>query len=397
MLDAVLGERQSAFEQKAQRVLRAVEKVRAQILAKTKSQRNTNMHSGSYIDRLPLELIISIFGHTNLSDVVRLRTVCRAFKDLIDMHEHVIVTTMLNLRLGSNIQILSKIFPPPKPRRFSEEKFNQPTLQYLQSLKQRHEICNQLAYFLALITVAPKFDKQLADLGRKERERRKNIAIEDIRRFLTRQLFYVDRFLTTSRLHLSADLASHAVENSAHLTPAPIHLSRLYNEVQTAIIGDWPDAVLLSTHHAFHFLVNSIRVAFDPQPPHDKGNDLVSLMLRCPSPLQRCNEFFAADLPTASRRQHAQFMMDMEQEKEKIAFISNIIFGDDRKGNGRRRGSLLSGCSAVWDPKLRETWFDAAKKELSRRGLTKHTAEKVFTFPGVAGEVMIGCPDCELW
>jgi hypothetical protein len=39
MLDAVLGERQSAFEQKAQRVLRAVEKVRAQILAKTKSQR----------------------------------------------------------------------------------------------------------------------------------------------------------------------------------------------------------------------------------------------------------------------------------------------------------------------------------------------------------------------
>ncbi|KAF8251866.1 hypothetical protein K440DRAFT_612203, partial [Wilcoxina mikolae CBS 423.85] len=319
--------------------------------------------SGSYLDRLPLELIISIFSHCEWRDVVSCRSVCRGFKDLVDTHEHGIVETMLKRLEGTNISLLSRLFPPPKSRLPSHGGARRPTLQYINTLEKRHITCSELAFFLAKDAVTPLFKNGSANLSRRDIDKHKEHAVRVIQRRLVRQMYHVEHFLVNTRLQLSAALTSLAAENNSDTPPTNALLAQIYREVQAAIIAMWPDTALISTHHAFHFLVNTIRLALSPDPPHNTNDDTVCIILRCPSPLQRCLEFFHADTPSAPSRLRRQFMIDMQDEKEKADLLAHVVFGGlDRKA-GKRRGTGSAGESS-WNPRVSEVWFEVARCEL---------------------------------
>jgi len=299
---------------------------------------------------------------------------------------------MLKRHEGTNISLLSRLFPPPKSRLPSHGGARRPTLQYIQTLEKRHITCRELAFVLANIAVTPLFKNWNANLSRRDIDHRKEHAIDKIRHSLVRQMYHVDHFLVNTRLRLSAALTSLAAENNSDTPPTNALLAQIYREVQAGIIATWPDTALISTHHAFHFLVNTIRLAISPDPPHNTNDDTVCIMLRCPCPLQRCLEFFAADTPSAPSRLRRQFMIDMQEEKEKAGVLEHIVFGGPDKKTGKRRGTG-SVKEPSWNPRVSEVWFEVAKCELRKRGLEQHLADGIFRFS--PGEVMVGCPECQ--
>lgn len=329
--------------------------------------------------------------------MVRLRMVCSAFKHLVDTNEHVIVGMMIRLG-GADVVLLTQLFLPPKAR--DPLLGRQPNLMYLYSLERRYRTCSELAYCLAARAVTPLFSRLrestvLSKKDKRDVEMRKEQAIEHIQRRLLRQLYYVEHFLINTRLYLSSNLATVARENThANGPPTAAMLTQIYREVQESIVMTWSDEAIINTHHAFHFLVNTVRLALSPEPPYNTNDEMVSVMLRCTSPLQRCNEFFIADSPGSPSRLRKKFMLDMQDEKEKAELLASVVFGGERKV-GKRRASGMTK-DPPWAPRMGEVWFEVARNELKKRGLGQHAADGLFRFPDVQGEVMIGCPGCQV-
>ena len=328
--------------------------------------------------------------------MVRLRMVCSAFKNLVDAHEHVIVGTMIRVG-GVDMALLTQLFLPPKAR--DPQLGRKPNLMYLHSLERRHKACSELAYNLAGRAVTPLFNRLKDSVphrkDKRDVEARKEQAIEHIQQRLLRQLYFVEHFLVNTRLYLSSDLVSVARENThADGPPTAAMLTQIYREVQEAIITTWSDGAIIRTHHAFHFLVNTVRLALSPEPPYNTNDEMVSVMLRCTSPLQRCNEFFAADSPGSPSRLRKKFMTDLQDEKEKTELLTSVVFGGDRKVGKRRASGMVK--DLPWTPRMGEVWFEVARNELRKRGLEQHAADGLFRFPEVQGEVMVGCPGCQV-
>ncbi|KAH8153263.1 uncharacterized protein LAJ45_02850 [Morchella importuna] len=403
--------RGDGFEGKARGVLRAVERARLQFLQKTKppsANSNGPMSPGgtpsaslthTYFDLLPTELLIAIISRTTWRDVITLRRVSRAFRDLVDTHEHIIVTQWL--LPGSYLTLLSQLFYPPRSR--TGDGTRRATVQYFYGLERRHVTCSQLAYYLCDKALTPMFcggrgggsgEFSLDRRARREAEGKKELAIRAVQRRLTKQLYYVLHFLTYSRLRLEASQAVTAAENSDdyHTPPSPLDLTNTYTTIQSSIIGTFDNSTLISTHHAMHFLVNLLRLSLSPEPPHNQNDEQVALILRCTMPLQRCVEFFAADVPSASGRLRKQFMSDMQDERVEMEakLVGRALGGS----GGGRRGSAYG--RRVWAPRVGEVWFDAAKKALGERGLREHGPDGVYFFPDCSQELLVGCPDCQL-
>ena len=440
------------------------------------------MVSESYLDQLPLEVVVVVLGHCEWRSVLRLRAVCRGFRALVDAHEHVIVQAILDRLHGTGMRLLAHLFPPPRvpctssypasrtaypgsptvatahpsghssghpslpghpfapapPGRLvlpllEGAGSRRPSLRYLHLLEQRHAVSNELAYYLANHHTAPLLRNRPANMSRREADQRRARATRLVQRGLLQPLYHVDHFLLNARLRLSAALAALAAD-SHMLGGAPTHalLSDVYRDVQAQIVARWPDSALLATHHALHFLVNTLRIAISPDPPHTINDDVVCVMLRCPTPLQRCIDFFAADSPEGSPRLRRQFMLDMQTEKQACARLAPVVFGGGGSGGGgggagvsglgggggggggvgagsgssssnsggggggggaggRRRGS---GCTEdnAWAPRMGEVWFEVARAELRRRGLEQHPSNGVYRFEQC--EIIVGCPGC---
>lgn len=149
---------------------------------------NTGPLTGSSFDYLPSELIIDIISRTDWRDVTQLRRVSRAFKDLVDTHEHVIVTRWL--LPGSYLTLLSQLFYPPRSR--SNDGSRRATVQYFYGLERRHVTCSQLAYYLCDKALTPMFRPEftLDRRAKKEMEIKKDQAIRAVQRRLTKQLYF---------------------------------------------------------------------------------------------------------------------------------------------------------------------------------------------------------------
>lgn len=119
---------------------------------------------------------------------MQLRRVSRAFKELIDAHEHVIVSNWLNP--GSYLTLLSQLFYPPRSR--MQDGGRRPTVQYFYGLERRHVTCSQLAYYLCDKALTPMFKSEftLDRRTKKETEVKKEQAIRAVQRRLTKQLYY---------------------------------------------------------------------------------------------------------------------------------------------------------------------------------------------------------------
>jgi len=182
-----------------------------------------------------------------------------------------------------------------------------------------------------------------------------------------------------------------AAENSDEpLTPSD--LNSAYLSIQSNIITTFDNQTLISTHHALHFLVNSIRLSMSPEPPHKQNDELVAIILRCQMPLNRCVEFFAADCPGAPRGLRKQFMQDMEGER----MDAEIKFGGGAVLRRSSSGHSREASRRKWSPKVTEVWFEAAKVALAERGLQEHKPDGVYFFPECSQELLIGCPGCKL-
>ena len=452
--------------------------VHAKISRLTTRSSHVTVASESYLDQLPLELVVVVLGHCEWRSVLRLRAVCRGFRALVDAHEHVIVQAILDRLHGTGMGLLAQLFPPPRVPRTSSfpaastaaypappaahpsspsghpsghpslpghpsapappgplvlplllagAGLRRPSLQYLHSLERRHAVSNELAYCLADHHTAPLLRNRPASMSRREADERRARATRLVQRGLLQPLYHVDHFLLNARLRLSAALATLAAD-SHMLAGTPTHalLGDVYRDVQAQIVARWPDSALLATHHALHFLVNTLRLAISPDPPHTINDDVVCVMLRCPTPLQRCIDFFAADSPTGSSRLRRQFMLDMQAEKQACAMLAPVVFGGSGGGGGgggggagasslggggggggggsnssgggggggaggRRRGSGWTEDDA-WAPRMSEVWFEVARAELRRRGLEQHPSNGVYHFEQC--EIIVGCPGC---
>ncbi|CUS06970.1 unnamed protein product [Tuber aestivum] len=370
-----------AFEQKAQKLRRAVERARAQFSQKTRPQsvnRTSVALTGSYFDYLPVELIIDICCQTDWRDVTRLRLVSRAFKEFVDANESTIAVRWMVP--GSYLALLSQLFYPPKSR--VGDGVRRPTIQYFCGLEKRHITCSQLAYYLCDKAVAPMYGTRFT-INWKDREEAKLKKDQAIRTVL--------HFLTYSRLRLEANKAAMAAENSDELLTLN-DLNSAYLGIQSNILTTFDNQTLISTHHALHFLVNSIRLSMSPEPPHKQNDELVAIILRCPIPLNRCVEFFAADCPGAPRGLRKQFMQDMEGERAD----AEIRFGGGTAPRRSSSGHSREASRRKWSPRVSEVWFEAARIALAERGLQEHKPDGVYFFPECSQELLIGCPGCKL-
>lgn len=147
----------------------------------------------TYFDLLPTELLIAIISRTTWRDVITLRRVSRAFRDLVDTHEHIIVTQWL--LPGSYLTLLSQLFYPPRSR--TGDGTRRATVQYFYGLERRHVTCSQLAYYLCDKALTPMFcggrgggsgEFTLDRKARREAEGKKELAIRAVQRRLTKQL-----------------------------------------------------------------------------------------------------------------------------------------------------------------------------------------------------------------
>ena len=204
------------------------------------------------------------------------------------------------------------------------------------------------------------------------------VAVDIVQRRLMRQLYGVLHFLAFTQLRFQATIAMLAAESGDYMDrPNLDALRATFRDVQRVLIQDLGDKELVSRHHAFTFLVNSIRIALSPEPPHNVNDELVGVLLRCKAPLAACVRFFDADRPNASRKLSKLFMQEMQTEREEL----------------RARLDLKKGVE--WRPRIGEVWFEIAREELKKRGLQRHRCDGMFVLPGTQKKFVIGCPDCE--
>lgn len=131
--------------------------------ANHRSESETVHHTSSSWDLLPVELQVKIFAQCSVWDLLPLRLVCRAFYEVLTVHEHSIARQYLQRRrhgtLPSTISnertytrnpeddvvLLSDLFPPGK----SAKGGHLYTFRYLHSLRRRQQLCGRLCYYLA--------------------------------------------------------------------------------------------------------------------------------------------------------------------------------------------------------------------------------------------------------
>ncbi|KAF3921116.1 hypothetical protein AA313_de0210418 [Arthrobotrys entomopaga] len=209
---------------------------------------------------------------------------------------------------------------------------------------------------------------------------------------LTDRMIYVLYFLTEydrRRRQTLETLATHRSLVSslpANNGPHPnLTRAELFRAFQISILGNFSDGILIQTHHTMHLLVKQIRLSVCPNPPHQKNDPWISMLLH-KSGLRRITEFFAADMPYAShsiRKAFARAMQKDFDELEKITVsLSPGGIDDDRDV----------------PPPIREIWFDAAQEVMKKRELEPHRMEGLAI--GMFGGIVVNdlmCTGCVGW
>ncbi|KAF8472038.1 hypothetical protein BDZ91DRAFT_717070 [Kalaharituber pfeilii] len=339
---------------------------------------NRRSYTATFFDLLAPELQVSIFSHCSYHDLLNLRRTSRAFKELIDVNEFNIVKAMVPVCEYSE---LGKLFPPPRIKLGSSQEKPLYSLNYIRTLYCIHQLCEQLAYHLAQREIMPAMES----FRRKEKKGYGGMLIRTVQAALIPQLYYVYYFFHNLQRRIASARFALLHQHRSKLlqgrpTAEPIILLPTYLQIQREFLSALPSKTLVTTHHCMTFLVNTIRVSVSPDPPHNQNDALVCTLLRCTSAFLRMIDYFDADSGAPSARGGGRglrktFMQTMQREKEVAEQQGPIMFG----GPG-------------YVPKIKETWFMAAKEELERRGLRGHEPE-VYMFKGVR-EVRLGCQLC---
>ncbi|OAT08285.1 F-box domain-containing protein [Blastomyces gilchristii SLH14081] len=358
-------------------------------------------------DRLPVEILISIFGRCRLQDVVNLRLASRAFNTLIDAHEQAISREYLRLRRHGSLPspinelkeytrepeddviLLSDLFPPPKIENRTQYAYS---FRYLWSLRRRQGVCSKLAHYLAESVL----DRYLRDPTHKATfTSKKDLQVcheggtAQLQFKLTPLMFYTLFFLETyaqARYELQSKLYATYKAGRLPVAIQPIDRTLMFRKLQAKIVSSPPftnTPTLVSTHHCIRLLVTYLRFALSPEPPFHMPCDPWISMLLTTSGLGRIAEFFAAEKGRGNNQR------SMRKE-----FMRNMQADWDASRNDEQASKVYgSGEESRSPPSVQEIWFEAATNEMKNRGVLPHKTEDwVLVREGM--KISIGCQNC---
>ncbi|KAL1974129.1 hypothetical protein VTN31DRAFT_5689 [Thermomyces dupontii] len=363
--------------------------------------------SSSCWDRLPVEIQVKIFALCSIHDLLPLKLVCRAFHEVLTVHEQSIARQYLRRRrhgtLPSTISkertytrnpeddvvLLSDLFPPKS----SAKGGYLYTFRYLHSLRRKQYVCTRLCHYLAN-RVMDRFlnTQQLWVKAHFPSKAERNSIFE--RGTINLQynlvplsycmLYFLETYALARKEHTNSLLRHY--EAGRLPVPIPLHVRRtMYAELQARILQSPPftdTPTLIATHHCMHLLVSYLRHTIPPD-DHGPADDHWIGALLTISGLGRIVDFFSAEIGDGGnpRSQRRDFM---------TRFQSDIILNEREEMNPHIYERVPEG--QYHYPSPAEVWFDVASQELRRRNAIPHDAENFSVWNGMP--VLIGCEHC---
>ncbi|KAL2222658.1 F-box domain protein [Thermoascus aurantiacus ATCC 26904] len=359
-------------------------------------------------DLLPVEIQIKIFAQCSVRDLLPLRLVCRAFYEILTVHEQLIARQYLrDRRHGTlpspidkertytrnpedDVVLLSDLFPPLRSARGGHLY----TFRYLHSLRRRQKLCSRLCYYLADRVMDRFMHSETTFIktnfpSKSERNAFFKRGVASVWFNLTPlmycALFFLESYAEARREHTNSLLRD--FEAGRLPVPIPLHVRRdMYRALQAKILQSPPftdTSTLISTHHCMQLLVSYLRHTMPPDEPVFDDSWIGSLLTM--SPFSRIVEFFSAEIgdggnQRAQRRDfmhnfHNDLMRHERDERNPLIFD----FGTDTNGHYHSIG-------------IRDIWFDVAREELSARRAVPHDIESIWVWNGVP--ILFGCQDC---
>ncbi|KAL2008222.1 hypothetical protein VTN00DRAFT_8204 [Thermoascus crustaceus] len=307
-------------------------------------------------DLLPVEIQIKIFAQCSVRDLLPLRLVCRAFYELLTVHEQSIARQYLrDRRHGTlpspidkertytrnpedDVMLLSDLFPPGKSARGGHLY----TFRYLHSLRRRQKLCSRLCYYLADRVMDRFMHSETTFIktnfpSKSERNAFFKRGVASVWFNLTPlmycALFFLETYAEARREHRNSLLRD--FEAGRLPVPIPPHVRRtMYRALQAKILQSPPftdTSTLISTHHCMQLLVSYLRhtVPPDEQTGGALDDSWIGSLLTI-SPFARIVEFFSAEIgdggnQRAQRRDfmhnfHHDLMINERDERNSLIF-----------------------------------------------------------------------------
>ncbi|KAL5364371.1 hypothetical protein BJX96DRAFT_157237 [Aspergillus floccosus] len=357
-------------------------------------------------DILPVELLIKIFGHCGIKDLLQLKLVCTAFFRLISSNEHAITRQYLRQRRHGtlpspinndrtytrnpedDVVILSDLFPPTE----SVKGGHIYSFRYVYSLRRRQNLCAKLSYYLADRVMDRFMHHETMYMktmfpSRKERTAFQKHTVGRIWFYITPLMYYTLYFLEAYSRARREQTNVLLREFEVGRLPVRVHPDdrmSMYRELQARILREPPftnNSTLVSTHHCLQLLVSYMRYTVPPDEQGPRDDSWIGSLLTV-SPFIRIVEYFSAEIGDggSQRTQRKDFMHNFHHDitvNEKDD-MESIVF--ERIPNAHLHSSV------------EDVWFDAARREMARRRITPHDAELVPVWEGLP--ILIGCENC---
>ncbi|EAW21226.1 F-box protein [Aspergillus fischeri NRRL 181] len=356
-------------------------------------------------DLLPVEIQIKIFAQCGIKDLLQLKLVCKAFCQVLTLHEQLIARQYLRqARHGTlpspidsereytrnpedDVVLLSDLFPPAK----SAKGGHLYTFRYMHSLRRRAKLCSKLCYYLAdrvmdrFVHCEPAFVKAMFPTRNERNEflkRGKSSLWFNLIPLMYYTLYFLEAYSLARRELKNALLQD--MEAGRLPVPIPPDVRKsMYRDLQIGILRSAPftnTSTLICTHHCMQLLVSYLRHTVPPEEPVADDSWIGSLLTA--SPFLRIVEYFSAEIGDggSQRVQRKDFMRN---------FHNDLMLNEKDDIN-----SLVFESTPVshLHSSVQDVWFDVAREELASRRAFPHDAENIWVWKGVP--VALGCQDC---
>ncbi|KAE8379203.1 hypothetical protein BDV26DRAFT_173178 [Aspergillus bertholletiae] len=379
-----------------ERVRSVIHKARnaARLRRRSTISSNFNTQKQSIWKRLPDSVLVKILTQCEVQDIYSLLLSCRILRRRISHLEYAISQAYLRHRtrpdrrtteetdscelvpsVGDDLTFIAGLFPPPPPQYSTSagaaDDLPEYSFGYLADLTRCWKTCVRLSYYLAEYVVYRHLRNDSSSLSSSKTEQEvvysKSVGLLQSR--LLSSLAYIIFFLET---YASTESATRSAEN-AYLV-----------ESQQSILQQPPfnnTQILLSTHHAMHLLCSSVRQLMAPDIAAASTETWLGLLLTT-STLERIVEFFVAAATDESAKATASAASGHWTNRMEFMWQMRRDWGE----------FVASGVLSL--PQLRDVWFEAARREICRRGAIPHESEELVSVLHRSG-VALRCEFCE--
>ncbi|KAE8403890.1 hypothetical protein BDV37DRAFT_271805 [Aspergillus pseudonomiae] len=341
--------------------------------------------------RLPDSVLVRVLAQCELQDIYSLLLSCRILRRRVSRLEYAISQAYLHHRtqpsqyitetghelvpsVGDDLTFIASLFPPPPPQYTSTgvgDDLPEYSFGYLADLTRCWKTCIKLSYYLAEYVVHQHLVKDGSWSSKTEKEVGYSKGVGLLQSRLLSPVAYIIFFLET---HASEPQPSIRATSSRHQAQQSILQQPPFTNTQT----------LLATHHAMHLLCSSVRHLMAPDITAASAEAWLALLLTT-STLERIMEFFVAAATDESVKVAAAGVNGHSPTwTNRMEFMWQM----------RRDWGEFVASGLLAPPKLSEVWFEAAQREICRRGAIPHEGEVVVPVLHGAG-VALRCEFCE--